>query len=246
VLFATGRTPAIDDIGLDTVGLTAGSWLDVDTTCLVESVDGDWLYALGDVNHRALLTHQGKYQARTAGDAIGARAAGRPVDDAAWGDHATTADQHAVPQVFFTDPEAAAVGLTAEQAADAGHRIKGRFRGVQRDRIGAPVLSASAGAASMWSSWPWVHTMAFETPVADGGRDGLGVVGGVDDDHLCVVADDPHVVVDVPGPPSRLKVPGVTRCSMRAAVTARPRSGARRPCASGRRRPRPRPGRSSR
>jgi len=123
-MFATGRTPATGDIGLDTVGLTPGSWLDVDTTCLVEGVDGEWLYALGDVNHRALLTHQGKYQARTAGDAIGARAAGRPLDDTLWGDHATTADQHAVPQVFFTDPEAAAVGLTAEQAAHTGHRIK--------------------------------------------------------------------------------------------------------------------------
>ncbi|MEU9241484.1 NAD(P)/FAD-dependent oxidoreductase [Streptomyces sp. NPDC048385] len=124
VMFATGRTPATDDLGLDTVGLTPGSWLDVDTTCLVTGVDGDWLYALGDVNHRALLTHQGKYQARTAGDAIGARAAGRPLDDAPWGDHATTADQHAVPQVFFSDPEAGAVGLTAQQAVDAGHRVR--------------------------------------------------------------------------------------------------------------------------
>ncbi|MEV7238431.1 NAD(P)/FAD-dependent oxidoreductase [Streptomyces sp. NPDC051020] len=124
VMLATGRTPATDDIGLDTVGLTTGTWLDVDTTCLVRGVDGTWLYAVGDVNHRALLTHQGKYQARTAGDAIGARAAGLPVDDSPWGDHATTADQHAVPQVFFTDPEAAAVGLTAEQATQAGHRIK--------------------------------------------------------------------------------------------------------------------------
>ncbi|TXS61291.1 NAD(P)/FAD-dependent oxidoreductase [Streptomyces sp. me109] len=122
ILCATGRTPATGDIGLDTVGLTPGAWLDVDTTCLVEGVDGDWLYALGDVNHRALLTHQGKYQGRTAGDAIGARAAGEPLDDSAWGDHATTADQHAVPQVFFTDPEAGSVGLTAEQATDAGHR----------------------------------------------------------------------------------------------------------------------------
>ncbi|MFG1809245.1 dihydrolipoyl dehydrogenase family protein [Streptomyces sp. NPDC049040] len=124
VMFATGRTPHTGDIGLDTVGLTPGSWLDVDATCLVEGVEGDWLYALGDVNHRALLTHQGKYQGRTAGDAIGARAKGRPLDDGPWGDHATTADQHAVPQVFFTDPEAAAVGLSAEQATAAGHRTK--------------------------------------------------------------------------------------------------------------------------
>ncbi|MEU9347344.1 NAD(P)/FAD-dependent oxidoreductase [Streptomyces sp. NPDC048278] len=124
VLFATGRTPNTDDIGLETVGLTPGTWLDVDTTCLVDGVDGAWLYGLGDVNHRALLTHQGKYQARTAGDAIGARAAGQPLDDGEWGDHATTADRHAVAQVFFTDPEAGAVGLTAEQATAAGHRVE--------------------------------------------------------------------------------------------------------------------------
>ncbi|MFF3461887.1 dihydrolipoyl dehydrogenase family protein [Streptomyces sp. NPDC002619] len=123
-LFATGRRAATDDLGMDTIGLTPGTWLDVDTTGLVEGVDGAWLYALGDINHRALLTHQGKYQARTAGDAIAARAAGRPLDDAPWGDHATTADQHAVPQVFFTDPEAAAVGLSAEQAERAGHRVR--------------------------------------------------------------------------------------------------------------------------
>ncbi|WP_377273305.1 dihydrolipoyl dehydrogenase family protein [Peterkaempfera sp. SMS 1(5)a] len=124
VMFATGRTPGTDDIGLETVGLTPGTWLEADTTCLVSGVDGAWLYAAGDVNHRALLTHQGKYQARTAGDAIAARAAGLPLDDGPWGDHATTADQHAVPQVFFTDPEAAAVGLTAEQAIQAGHRVR--------------------------------------------------------------------------------------------------------------------------
>ncbi|SHM95947.1 dihydrolipoyl dehydrogenase family protein [Actinacidiphila paucisporea] len=124
VMFATGRAPRTGDIGLDTVGLAPGSWLDVDTTCLVRGVEGDWLYALGDVNHRALLTHQGKYQGRTAGDAIVARAARRPLDDAPWGDHATTADQHAVPQVFFTDPEAAAVGLSADEATRAGHRVR--------------------------------------------------------------------------------------------------------------------------
>ncbi len=95
VLFATGRAPLTDSIGLETVGLTPGSWLDVDDTCLVTAVDGGWLYAAGDVNHRALLTHQGKYQARIAGAAIGARAAGTPLDTAPWGVHATTADHHA-------------------------------------------------------------------------------------------------------------------------------------------------------
>ncbi len=124
VLFATGREPLTDYIGLETVGLTPGSWLDVDDTCRVRAIDDGWLYAAGDVNHRALLTHEGKYQARIAGAAIGARAAGTPLDTAPWGVHATTADHHAVPQAFFTDPEAAAVGLTAQQAVQHGHRVR--------------------------------------------------------------------------------------------------------------------------
>ncbi|SPM30465.1 dihydrolipoyl dehydrogenase family protein [Mycobacterium terramassiliense] len=124
VLFATGRAPLTDDIGLETVGLTPGSWFDVDDTCRVRAIEDGWLYGAGDVNHRALLTHQGKYQGRIAGAAIGARAAGQPLDTSPWGVHATTADHYAVPQAFFTDPEAAAVGLTARQAEDAGHQIR--------------------------------------------------------------------------------------------------------------------------
>ncbi len=124
VLFATGRTPNTSDIGLETVGLTPGSWLDVDDTCLVRGVEGTWLYALGDANHRALLTHQGKYQARMAGNAIGARANGQALDTAPWGAHVATADSLAVPQAFFTDPEAGSVGLTTDQATRLGHRIK--------------------------------------------------------------------------------------------------------------------------
>ena len=123
VLFATGRAPLTDDIGLQTVGLTPGSWLDVDDTCRVRAVDNGWLYAAGDANHRALLTHEGKYQARIAGAAIAARATGQPLDTAPWGAHAATADHYAVPQVFFTEPEAAAVGLSAEEAEQAGHRV---------------------------------------------------------------------------------------------------------------------------
>ncbi|MGW4569049.1 dihydrolipoyl dehydrogenase family protein, partial [Streptomyces sp. NPDC004561] len=109
ILFATGRVPHTDDIGLDTVGLEPGTWLDVDDSLRVTGTD--WLYAVGDVNHRALLTHQGKYQARVAGAAIAARAAGDALGDEPWGAHAATADHEAVPQVVFTDPEAAAVGL---------------------------------------------------------------------------------------------------------------------------------------
>ncbi|MBL1119594.1 NAD(P)/FAD-dependent oxidoreductase [Streptomyces sp. 110] len=125
VLFATGRAPHTADVGLETVGLEPGGWLTVDETCRVTDVPDGWLYAAGDVNHRALLTHQGKYQARIAGAAIGARARGvERLDTSRWGEYATTADEAAVPQVVFTDPEVAAVGLTAEQAESEGRSIR--------------------------------------------------------------------------------------------------------------------------
>ena len=118
VLAAAGRTPKTLDIGLPAVGLEDGSWLSVDDTMRVTAVPGGWLYAAGDVNHLALLTHMGKYQARICGDAIAARAAGREpsVRD--------EASKTRVPQVIFTVPEVAAVGLTAEQATAEGLRVR--------------------------------------------------------------------------------------------------------------------------
>jgi pyruvate/2-oxoglutarate dehydrogenase complex dihydrolipoamide dehydrogenase (E3) component len=122
VLVAVGRTPRTGDLGLETVGLTSGDWLTVDDTMRVEGYD--WLYATGDVNHRVLLTHQGKYQARAAGQVIATRAKGQSVDDAKWGRHVASADAEAVPQVTFTDPEVASVGLTAAAAKKAGYSIR--------------------------------------------------------------------------------------------------------------------------
>jgi dihydrolipoamide dehydrogenase len=119
VLVATGRVPRTTGLGLQSIGLDDESWLATDDTMLVP--DFDWLYAVGDVNHRALLTHQGKYQARAAGDVIAARALGRAVDVAPWGTHVATADHSAVPQVTFSEPEVASVGLTAAQAEKAGY-----------------------------------------------------------------------------------------------------------------------------
>ncbi|VXB14277.1 Pyridine nucleotide-disulfide oxidoreductase [Pseudoclavibacter sp. 8L] len=122
LLVATGRVPRTGDVGLETAGLESGAWIDVDDTMLVRG--SDWLYAAGDVNHRALLTHQGKYQARAAGDAIAARAAGRTLDDGPWGTHVATADHAAVPQLVYSDPEVAAVGLTSGAAEKQGLRVR--------------------------------------------------------------------------------------------------------------------------
>lgn len=142
ILVATGRRPNTAELGLQHIGLTPGDWLVVDDALRVldgagSPLEGGWLYAAGDVNRRALVTHQGKYQARALGDAIVARSQGRQVDLSPWGRHAATADVRAVTQVIFSDPEVATVGLTAQAAADAGLNV----RAVEYD------LGAVAGAA---------------------------------------------------------------------------------------------------
>ncbi len=112
LLVSIGRKPNTEDVGLDTVGLEPGGPLEVDDRLAVRGVDGDWLYAAGDVNGRAMLTHQGKYQARIVGDIVAGK------DLTAWADHG------AVPQVVFTDPQVAAVGQIEEQAREAGVDVK--------------------------------------------------------------------------------------------------------------------------
>ncbi len=125
VLVAAGRSPRTDDLGLETVGLQPGAWLSVDDSMRVTAVPGGWLYAAGDVNHRSLLTHMGKYQGRVCGDVIGARASGgAEVSPPAWSRYAATADLAAVPQVIFTEPEVSAVGLTEEQARARGMTVR--------------------------------------------------------------------------------------------------------------------------
>ncbi|GAA0929711.1 NAD(P)/FAD-dependent oxidoreductase [Pseudonocardia zijingensis] len=124
LLVATGRRPGTASIGVEVVGLQPGQPLRVDDTGLVEGVEGQWLYAAGDVTGRAPLTHQGKYAGRIVGAAIGARAGGAQLDTRPWGEHATTADHVAVPQVVFTDPEVAAVGRTEAQARAAGIDVR--------------------------------------------------------------------------------------------------------------------------
>jgi dihydrolipoamide dehydrogenase len=109
VLVAVGRRPSTTDIGLDTVGLEPGRYVDVDDQLRATGVAGGWLYAVGDCNGRELLTHMGKYQARLAGDAILGK------------DVAATAP---VPRITFTDPQVCAVGLTEAEARAAGVDVR--------------------------------------------------------------------------------------------------------------------------
>jgi dihydrolipoamide dehydrogenase len=120
VLVAAGRIPNSDDLGLELIGLKSGGFLPVNDHLNVEGVDGDWLYAIGDLCGRALLTHMGKYQARIAGEVIAARATGQPLETGPFSRHLDVADHDQVPQVTFTDPEIGSVGLTEQQARDRG------------------------------------------------------------------------------------------------------------------------------
>jgi dihydrolipoamide dehydrogenase len=111
ILVAVGRQPSTGGLGLETVGLQPGDYLWVDDLLRVRGVAGEWLYAVGDCNGRALFTHMGKYQGRVAGDVI----LGRAVVD--------IADNGNVPRVTFTDPQVCAVGLTAAEARDADRDV---------------------------------------------------------------------------------------------------------------------------
>jgi dihydrolipoamide dehydrogenase len=124
LLVATGRTPRTTDLGLESVGLEPGAPLGTDDTMRVLGVDGGWLYAAGDVTGRVLLTHQGKYQARACGSVIAARVAGDVAEPAPWSRFTATADDAAVPQVVFSSPQVAAVGLTEQGARDRGLSVR--------------------------------------------------------------------------------------------------------------------------
>jgi len=110
LLVAVGRRPATEGLGLETVGLEPGTPVEVGEN--LRSATHDWLYAIGDANGRALLTHMGKYQARLAADAILGK------------DVSLVSDGPLSPRVIFTDPQVAAVGHTLASAEQAGLKVR--------------------------------------------------------------------------------------------------------------------------
>jgi dihydrolipoamide dehydrogenase len=108
LLVALGREASTETLGLENVGLEPGGPVGVDAHMRVPG--HPWLYAIGDINHRALFTHMGKYQGRLAADCVLGH------------DHVIShgADGPLSPRVIFTDPQVAAVGHTTDTAAGAG------------------------------------------------------------------------------------------------------------------------------
>jgi pyruvate/2-oxoglutarate dehydrogenase complex dihydrolipoamide dehydrogenase (E3) component len=110
LLVATGRRPATGDLGLETIGREPGGFVRVDEAMRVGG--SSWLYAVGDVTGRSLLTHMGKYQAFIASENILGT------------DQRVAASAHGAlaPRVVFTDPQVAAIGHTLASAEAAGIR----------------------------------------------------------------------------------------------------------------------------
>ncbi len=134
LVVAIGRRPHTDDLGVETVGLEPGESIEVDDRMRATAVDGGWLYAIGDVNGRSLLTHMGKHQARAVADVIAGR------------DAVVTEDGPVSPRVIFTDPQVAAVGHTLQTAKDAGlQRARGRHARRRATR------AAASTAATPWA-----------------------------------------------------------------------------------------------
>ncbi|WP_163779541.1 dihydrolipoyl dehydrogenase family protein [Myxococcus vastator] len=137
ILVAMGRVPRTEGIGLETVGLEGGKPVEVDDQLRAKGVDGGWLYACGDANGRNLLTHMGKYQARMVGDVIAGKQA------RAW------ADAKATPQVVFTHPQVASVGLTEAKAREAGLPVRTVEKQLQ-DVSGTSLLGKGLTGTVKW------------------------------------------------------------------------------------------------
>jgi pyruvate/2-oxoglutarate dehydrogenase complex dihydrolipoamide dehydrogenase (E3) component len=108
LLIAVGRKPRSEELGLESIGVEPGDGGFVETDDRMRVGGLPWLYAIGDVNGRALFTHMGKYQAWVAAE----NALGHDVESVTEG--------LGSPRVTFTDPQVAAVGRTIEQARADG------------------------------------------------------------------------------------------------------------------------------
>lgn len=184
LLIAVGRRDRHKMLNLESVGAKANErWVDVEDSLTVKMDDAGWLYAVGDANGRALLTHTSKYHGRIVATAIVARSEGASVAGTDWIACCASADKFAVPQTISTDPPIASVGHTRASAKAAT---------VVFQEITAPFLTLGAKIASDkttegWAQWivDSQNRLVGATLVGKGASEVLhgstvAVVGGID------------------------------------------------------------------
>ncbi len=170
LLVAAGRTPNLDDVGLETVGLDPSArTVEVDARLRA----GEKLWAMGDITGKGAFTHVAMYQgAHALADILGEETA-------------EEATYHALPHVTFTDPEAAAVGLTEEEARGAGLSV----------RVGTTPLETSSRG---WLHGPGGRGLIKVVEDADRGvLVGATVVGPAGGEVLGFLAVAVHAAVPV-------------------------------------------------
>lgn len=104
-LVAVGREPVTDTLNLDAIGLATdeGGFLETDDRA---RTDVENVFAVGDVAGEPMLAHKGMKEGEVAVEVI----AGEP----------SALDYQSVPAAVFTDPEIGTVGMTEEEAEEAG------------------------------------------------------------------------------------------------------------------------------
>ena len=113
ILYAAGRVPRVDGLGLSETGVEVGSHGIRADAMLKTTAENIW--SLGDVNGGAMFTHRAVYD--------GPIAALNAVRD-----EGRTVDYRVVPRAVFTQPALASVGLTEREATEAGHEVKTAVR----------------------------------------------------------------------------------------------------------------------
>jgi pyruvate/2-oxoglutarate dehydrogenase complex dihydrolipoamide dehydrogenase (E3) component len=100
LLVATGRKPRVEGLGLENAEIVPGDkGIEVDGQMRAAGAAERTVWAIGDVNGVAPLTHVAKYQARIAAADI-------------LGKNPGEADYRAIPKITYTDPQVALVGET--------------------------------------------------------------------------------------------------------------------------------------
>lgn len=140
LLLAAGRRADLTSLGLESVGIDTNSrYLQVDENLCVKP----GLYAVGDINGRAPLTHMCKYHGAVAANAILASSSKE------WSPSTATADRYALPNVVFTDPVIASVGLTRKTAESKGVK----YRQVASSLAGPGYSVHTDLPSDSWAQW---------------------------------------------------------------------------------------------